>query len=86
MKRLSIVQSARLSKIHEQQVLRTLQMLGPFSRAKVPRHSGIAAPTACKAVEALTRDRYLEEEVPELSQGRASLKLRIAAQTVPDQG
>lgn len=83
MSRLSIVQPALLSKINEQQVLRTIQTLGPLSRAEVARHSGVTAPTASKAVEALMRASLLEEEEElEVTQGRPARKLRLAARTV----
>lgn len=82
MSQLSLVQPALLSKMNERQVLRTLQTYGPLSRAEVARHSGISAPTASRAVEALLRAGLLEEgEAPELSRGRPGKKLRLATAT-----
>jgi predicted NBD/HSP70 family sugar kinase len=75
----SVVQPALLGKINERQVLRTIQARGPLSRAEVARHSGISAPTASKAVEALLRAGWLEEgDAPESARGRPARKLRLA--------
>lgn len=82
LRRTSPVQPALLGKINERQVLRTIQARGPLSRAEVARHSGISAPTASKAVEALLRAGLLEEgEAPELARGRPGKKLHLATQT-----
>jgi predicted NBD/HSP70 family sugar kinase len=82
MTNLSVVQPTLLSKINERQVLRTLQARGPLSRAEVARHSGISAPTASKAVEALLRAGLLEEgDAPEPARGRPGRKLRLASET-----
>ncbi|HTE17870.1 MAG TPA: ROK family transcriptional regulator [Armatimonadota bacterium] len=78
----SLVQPALLSKMNERQVLRAIQSCGPLSRAEVARHSGISAPTASKAVEALLRAGLLEEGDPLcLSRGRPARKLRLASDT-----
>jgi predicted NBD/HSP70 family sugar kinase len=81
MSSLSVVQPALLSKINERQVLRTIQARGPLSRAEVARHSGISAPTASKAVEALLKAGLLEEGEAELARGRPARKLRLASET-----
>src|SRR5579871_1138946 len=81
MSTLSVVQPALLSKINEREVLRTIQARGPLSRAEVARHSGISAPTASKAVEALLRAGLLEEGDAELARGRPAKKLRLASET-----
>jgi predicted NBD/HSP70 family sugar kinase len=79
----SVVQSSLLSKINEQQVLQAIQSKGPMSRAEVARLSGISAPTASKAVEALLKAGFLEEgEAPGLVRGRPAKKLRLANKTV----
>ena len=68
--------------MNERQVLRAIQSCGPLSRAEVARHSGISAPTASKAVEALLRAGLLEEGDPLcLSRGRPARKLRLASDT-----
>lgn len=73
---------ALLSKINERQVLRTLQQRGALSRAEVARMSGMSAPTASKAVEALLKAGFLEEgEAEETPRGRPSKKLWLARQT-----
>lgn len=78
----SVVQPSLLSRINERQVLRTIQACGPLSRAEVARHSGISAPTASKAVEALLRAGFLEEgDAVELARGRPAKKLRLANRT-----
>ena len=83
MTNLSVVQPVLLSKINERQVLRTIQALGPLSRAEVARQSGISAPTASKAVEALLKSALLEEDdMPEITHGRPARKLRLANQKV----
>ncbi|HEV3049984.1 MAG TPA: ROK family transcriptional regulator, partial [Longimicrobium sp.] len=75
-------QPALLSRINERQVLRTLQADGPLSRAEVARRSGMSAPTASKAVEALLRAGYLEEEdAPGNTRGRPAKRLRLASTT-----
>ena len=75
----SVIQPSLLSKINERQVLRAIQRRGPLSRAEVARHSGISAPTASKAVEALLRAGLLEEgDAPEMGRGRPAKKLRLA--------
>ena len=82
MSNLSLIQPALLSKMNERQVLRTIQARGPLSRAEVARHSGISAPTASKAVEALLRSGLLEEgDAPEIARGRPARKLRLAVET-----
>lgn len=79
----SLVQPALLSKINERQVLRTIRARGPQSRAEVARHSGISAPTASRAVEALLRAGLLEEGDAESDlRGRPARKLRLASETV----
>lgn len=66
----------------ERQVLRVLQAEGPLSRAEVARHSGMSAPTASKAVEALLRAGLLEEvDAPGATRGRPGKKLRLANTT-----
>jgi N-acetylglucosamine repressor len=81
-RRTSPIQPALLGKINERQVLRTIQARGPLSRAEVARESGVSAPTASKAVEALLRAGLLEEgAAPELARGRPGKKLRLATQT-----
>lgn len=66
--------------MNERQVLRTIQARGPLSRAEVARHSGISAPTASKAVEALLRSGWLEEgDAVEAARGRPARKLRLAS-------
>lgn len=66
----------------ERQVLRVLQSGGPLSRAEVARHSGMSAPTASKAVEALLRAGLLEEvEAPGATRGRPGKRLRLANTT-----
>lgn len=66
----------------ERQVLRVLQAEGPLSRAEVARHSGISAPTASKAVEALLRAGLLEEvDASGATRGRPGKKLRLANTT-----
>src|SRR5687768_13358376 len=78
----SLIQPSLLSKMNERQVLRTLQARGPLSRAEVARHSGISAPTASRAVEALLRAGLLEEgEATGLARGRPGKKLRLASST-----
>jgi predicted NBD/HSP70 family sugar kinase len=78
----SIVQPALLSRLNERQVLRAIQDRGPLSRAEVARHSGMSAPTASRAVEALLRAGFLEEgEAPGASRGRPARKLRLATET-----
>ena len=68
--------------MNEQQVLRAIQAQGPLSRAEVARHSGMSAPTASKAVEALLRAGLLEEtDAPEAARGRPARKLRLASET-----
>jgi len=77
----SVVQPSLLSRMNERQVLRTIQARGPLSRAEVARHSGISAPTASKAVEALLRAGLLEEgDAPEAMRGRPARKLRLASE------
>ena len=79
----SLVQPALLSKINERQVLRTIRARGPQSRAEVARHSGISAPTASRAVEALLRAGLLEEgDADGDLRGRPARKLRLASETV----
>jgi predicted NBD/HSP70 family sugar kinase len=78
----SVVQSSLLSKINERQVLQAIQACGPMSRAEVARLSGISAPTASKAVEALLKAGFLEEgEAPGLVRGRPAKKLSLASKT-----
>ena len=77
---LSVVQPALLSKINERQVLRAIQARGPLSRAEVARHSGISAPTASRAVEALLRAGFLEEsDALELGRGRPAKRVGMAS-------
>ncbi len=53
-----------------------------MSRAEVARHSGISAPTASKAIEALLRAGLLEEgDAPSSSRGRPARKLLLASRT-----
>jgi len=53
-----------------------------MSRAEVARHSGISAPTASKAIEALMKAGLLEEgELPTAARGRPARKLRLASQS-----
>lgn len=76
-------QPTPFGKINERQVLRAIQARGPLSRAEVARLSGISAPTASRAVEALLHAGLLEEgEVTELGRGRPARKLRLAGTTV----
>lgn len=83
MSNMSLVQPALLSKINERQVLRTIRARGPQSRAEVARHSGISAPTASRAVEALLRAGLLEEgDADGELRGRPARKLRLASETV----
>ena len=83
MSHMSLVQPALLSKINERQVLRTIRARGPQSRAEVARHSGISAPTASRAVEALLRAGLLEEgDADGDLRGRPARKLRLASETV----
>ncbi|MFN3651046.1 MAG: ROK family transcriptional regulator [Armatimonadota bacterium] len=82
MSHLSVVQPALLSKINERQVLRTLRMHGPLSRAEVARRSGISAPTASKAVDSLLRAGFLEEgDALEPARGRPAKRLWLASKT-----
>ena len=78
----SLIQPSLLSRMNERQVLRAIQAHGPMSRAEVARCSGISAPTASKAVEALVRCGWLEEgDAPELVRGRPGRKLRLPSRS-----
>ncbi len=82
MNQITAVRPNLLSKINEQQVLRTLQARGSLSRAEVARYSGISAPTVSRAVETLIRAGLLEEgDAPGLLRGRPAKKLRLANRT-----
>jgi N-acetylglucosamine repressor len=78
----SLVPALPVGKHTERQVLRVLQSGGPLSRAEVARHSGMSAPTASKAVEALLRAGLLEEvDAPGATRGRPGKRLRLANTT-----
>lgn len=77
----SILQTTLLSRLNERQVFQTIQTHGPLSRAEVARLSGISAPTASKAIEALLRAGLLQEDGAKSSpRGRPARKLRLATQ------
>jgi N-acetylglucosamine repressor len=74
----SIVQPSLLGRINERQILRTIQQMGPLSRADLARSGGISAPTASKAVESLLRAGLLEEaDCSESQRGRPAKLLRL---------
>lgn len=78
----SVIRSTLLSKLNERQVFQALQAQGPMSRAEVARYSGISAPTASKAIEALLRAGLLEEGAADIARGRPARKLTLATRTV----
>lgn len=75
----SPIQPVILSKINERQVLRTLLLQGPLSRAELARLTGMTHPTVSKAVETLLLANLLEEREPAASFGRPARKLGLAA-------
>ncbi len=69
-----------LSRINERTVLQLIQDRGPLSRADLARLSGLSAPTASRAVEALLRYGWLEEvDACEPSRGRPARRVRLVA-------
>jgi predicted NBD/HSP70 family sugar kinase len=64
--------------MNERQVLRTLLLEGPRTRAEICRLTGMTAPTVSKAVESLLAARLVEEQEPEAAFGRPAKKLRLA--------
>jgi predicted NBD/HSP70 family sugar kinase len=76
------VEPSLLGRMNERQVLRTLQLHGPLSRAEVARRTGLSAPTVSKAAASLLRTGMLEEhETPECNRGRPAKRLRLACVT-----
>ena len=82
MEPISVAHSSLLGRLNERQVLRTLRSRGPLSRAEVARQSGISAPTASKAVEALLRAGLIEEgDAVEACRGRPARRLHLASRS-----
>jgi len=79
----SIVKSTLLSRLNERQVFRTIQAVGPVSRAEAARRAGISSPTACKAIDSLLRAGLLDEgELIANVRGRPARRIGLALDTV----
>ena len=78
----SPVQPVLLSKMNGRQVLRTLLLHGPLSRAELARVTGTTPPTVSKAVETLLDSHLIEEHEPAAAFGRPARKLGLAARQV----
>jgi len=77
------IQPGLLGRINEWRVLRTLQQRGSLSRAELARLTGITAPTASKAVEALLSEGWLiEDDAPDSRRGRPAKRLRVRSESV----
>lgn len=74
------IEPTLLRKLNERRVLELIQKVGPSSRAKVTRLSGMSAPTVSKAIAALIEVGLLEETDAVVGAfGRPAKLVRLAA-------